>query len=95
MISRYNKLTETEFILLKGTDKIATMLSNKFVVTDYDVVHYLEQHAMGQFCVVVNERSKSWIIYFEQLSDVLYAEQYFAPKQQEAPPIHTINIVNE
>lgn len=95
MIKRYNKLTEAEFLLLKGTDKMAAMLSNKYVVNDYDVVHHLEQHAMGQFCVIINERGKSWIIYFEQFSDVLYAEQFFAPKQPEAPPVHTINIVNE
>ena len=65
MITRYNKLTQDEFLLLKGTEKIANMIGNKFKTHDFDVVEFLEQNSMGQFCVIKQELDKSWLIYFE------------------------------
>ena len=70
MITRYNKLTQDEFLLLKGTEKIANMIGNKFKTHDFDVVEFLEQNSMGQFCVIKQELDKSWLIYFESSEDL-------------------------
>tara|TARA_B100000927_G_C16364343_1_gene428825 strand:+ start:568 stop:864 length:297 start_codon:yes stop_codon:yes gene_type:complete len=95
MITRYNKLTQDEFLLLKGTEKIANMIGNKFKTHDFDVVEFLEQNSMGQFCVIKQELDKSWLIYFESSEDIAMVLQNFTPKQPDAPAVHNINIVDE
>lgn len=95
MITRYNKLTQDEFLLLKGTEKIANMIGNKFKTHDFDVVEFLEQNSMAQFCVIKQEVDKSWLIYFESSEDIAMVLQNFTPKQPDAPAVHNINIVDE
>lgn len=95
MIERYNRLTESEFLLLKGTEKMSTMISNKFFTTDFDVVEYLEDNSLGQFCVIKNDVKGGWIIYFETIEDVQLAMANLTPKEPDAEPIHRINIVDE
>ena len=46
MIRRFNKLTESEFSSLAGTEKFATMLSNKFVTNDFAVCDWLYDNAI-------------------------------------------------
>ena len=46
VIKRFNKLTEAEFTGLTGTDKFATMLSNKFVTDDSLVGSYILNQEM-------------------------------------------------
>jgi hypothetical protein len=95
MIERYNRLTESEFLLLKGTEKMSTMISNKFFTADFDVIEYLEDNSLGQFCVIKNDVKGGWIIYFETLEDVQLAMANLTPKEPDAAPIHKINIVDE
>ena len=40
MFKRFNKLTESEFTALAGTDKFANMISNKFVTDDFDIYKF-------------------------------------------------------
>ena len=94
MMERYNQLTESEFLLLKGTDKIATMLSNKFYTVNPDLVGFLNVYATHQFCVIP-EGKTGWFIYFESMDDVGMVRASMQPETPEAPPIHTINIVDE
>lgn len=95
IMKRFNRLTQDEFLLLKGTEKLATMISNKFKTYDFDVVEWLEENSLGQFCVVRQDLDKSWLIYFEHQEDIALVYSNFTPKEPEAPPVHKINIVDE
>lgn len=95
VIKRYNRLTQDEFLLLKGTEKLAVMISNKFKTRDFDVVEWLDDNSMGQFCVIKQDLDKSWLIYFESSEDIAMVLQNFTPKEPDAPAIHNINIVDE
>ena len=95
VIKRYNRLTQDEFLLLKGTEKLAVMISNKFKTYDFDVVEWLDENSMGQFCVIQQKLDKSWLIYFESSEDIAMVLHNFTPKQPKAPGIHKINIVDE
>ena len=95
VIKRYNRLTQDEFLLLKGTEKLAVMISNKFKTHDFDVVEWLDDNSMGQFCVIKQDLDKSWLIYFESSEDIAMVLQNFTPKEPDAPSIHSINIVDE
>jgi len=92
---RYNRLTESEFMMLQGTEKLATMLSNKFKTRNFDVIEFLEENSMAQYCVIKQELDSSWLIYFESLEDAHLVISNFAPKDPDAPEIHKINIVDE
>ena len=52
IIRRFNKLTESEFTALAGSEKFANMLSNKFITTDFAVCDWLYDNAIGQYCVI-------------------------------------------
>ena len=95
MISRFNRLTQDEFLLLKGTDKIANMIGNKFKTYDFDVVEFLEENSMGQFCVIKQDMDKSRLIYFESTEDIAMVLRNYTPKEPEAPSINKINIVDD
>jgi len=91
---RFNRLTEDEIVLLKGTEKLASMLSNKFYTDDPDVVRHLEQSAICQWCCIVH--GEGYILYFESLEDAHLANQYSNGSDTVSqPPIHSINIVHE
>jgi hypothetical protein len=92
---RYNRLTESEFMLLKGTDKMSRMLSNKFKTRNFDVVEWLEENSIAQYCVIKQDMDKSWLIYFDALEDAHLVMSNFAPEEPEAPEIRKINIVDE
>ena len=95
MIRRFNKLTEAEFTALSGTDKFATMISNKFVTNDFEVCEWLFENTVGQYCVL-KDMGNQWIIYFESHDDVQRVLQEFdTPHLEEAPAVHTINIADE
>lgn len=95
MIERYNRLTESEFLLLKGTDKMAQMISNKFFTRNFDVIEYLEGNSLGQFCVIKDDLKQGWLIYVESLEDIQLVVANLTPKDPDAAPIHKINIVDE
>ena len=44
IMKRFNRLTQDEFMLLKGTEKLAVMISNKFKTYNFDVVEWLEEN---------------------------------------------------
>ena len=69
MFKRFNKLTESEFTALAGTDKFAHMISNKFVTDDFDICEWLYDNALGQYCVI-KDMGNQWIIYFESQEDI-------------------------
>jgi|TARA_B110000858_G_C17796335_1_gene472611 hypothetical protein len=95
VIKRFNKLTEAEFTGLTGTDKFATMLSNKFVTDDSLVVEWLTNNAIGQYCVL-KDMGEQWILYFESRDDVARVLQAFdTPQVAPAPAIDRINIADE
>ena len=54
MFKRFNKLTESEFTALAGTDKFAHMISNKFVTDDFDICEWLYDNALGQYWTMDN-----------------------------------------
>jgi len=94
-IRRFNKLTEAEFTALSGTDKFATMISNKFVTDNFDVCEWLFDNSIGQYCVL-KDAGPQWIIYFESIDDVQRVLTTFdTPHIEDAPAIHTINIADE
>lgn len=94
-IKRFNKLTEAEFTALTGTEKFATMLSNKFITDDWEVCEWLYDNAIGQYCVL-KDMGEQWILYFESKDDVARVLQAFdTPQQPPAPAIHKINIADE
>ena len=95
IMKRFNRLTQDEFMLLKGTEKLAVMISNKFKTYNFDVVEWLEENSVGQFCVIKQDLDKSWLIYFERSEDIALVYANFTPKEPEAPPVHKINIVDE
>lgn len=94
-IRRFNKLTESEFTALAGTEKFATMLSNKFLTTDFAVCDWLYDNSIGQYCVI-KDMGNQWIIYFESPDDIQRVLTTFdTPHKEDAPAIHTINIADE
>lgn len=95
MIRRFNKITEAEFTSLSGTEKFATMLSNKFVTDDWEVCEWLYDNAIGQYCVL-KDAGPQWILYFESSDDVQRTLMEFdSPRIEQAPAIHTINIADD
>ena len=92
-LKKFNRLTEDEFVLLKGTEKMVNMITNKYYTETYELIEWLDDNAIGNFCVV--KHLKGWILYLEMLEDMLNARQLCEPKTKDAPPIHSINIVNE
>ena len=95
IIRRFNKLTESEFTALAGSEKFANMLSNKFITTDFAVCDWLYDNAIGQYCVI-KDMGNQWIIYFESHDDIQRVlMQLDSPEKEDAPAIHTINIADE
>ena len=92
-IKKFNSLTEDEFVLLKGTDKMVEMITNKYYTDSYELVEWLDENATGTFCVV--KHNGGWILYLESANDIMSVRQYCEPELEDAPPIHSINIVNE
>ena len=90
---RFNKLTQDEFILMQGSEKITQMIGNKYYTDDTDVIDFLEEHAIGQWCPI--KHRKGFIIYFESTEDVTIVRQYLEPNSIGAPPVHSINIAHE
>jgi len=91
---RFNKLTEDEFVLLKGTEKLAEMLSNKFYTDDTSAIDWLEENAMWQWCCV--SHGPGYILYFESAEDAHLLNQHLnSSNTSSEPPIHSINIVHE
>ena len=94
MFKRFNKLTESEFTALAGTDKFANMISNKFVTDDFDICEWLYDNALGQYCVI-KDMGNQWIIYFESQEDIARIHAHLDTPLTEAPPVNTINIQEE
>ena len=95
VIRKFNKLTESEFTALSGTEKFSNMISNKFVTNNVDVLDWLFDNTIGQYCVV-KDMGNQWIVYFESHDDVARVLQQFdSPEKEDAPAIHTINIADE
>lgn len=95
VIRKFNKLTESEFTALAGTEKFSNMISNKFVTNNVDVLDWLFDNTIGQYCVV-KDMGNQWILYFESKDDIQRVLMHFnTPEQQDAPAIHTINIADE
>tara|TARA_B100001996_G_scaffold298666_1_gene239046 strand:- start:923 stop:1231 length:309 start_codon:yes stop_codon:yes gene_type:complete len=95
IIRKFNKLTETEFMALAGSDKFANMISNKFVTNNVDVLEWLFDNTIGQYCVV-KDMGNQWIMYFESQDDIQRVlMQFNTPHNEDAPAIHTINIADE
>jgi hypothetical protein len=92
-IKKFNRLTEDEFVLLKGTDKMVEMITNKYYTDSHELVDWLDENATGTFCVV--KHNAGWILYLESANDIMSVRQYCEPELVDAPPIHSINIVNE
>ena len=84
IMKRFNRLTQDESLLLKGTEKLATMISNKFKTYDFDVVEWLEENLLGQFCVVRQDLDKSWLIYFEHQEDIALVYSNFTPNERQS-----------
>tara|TARA_Y100000385_G_scaffold116437_1_gene121135 strand:+ start:1099 stop:1392 length:294 start_codon:yes stop_codon:yes gene_type:complete len=93
IFKRFFRLTQDEFVLLQGTEKMQTMLSNKWFTDSHEVVEFLEEHATGSFCAV--PYNDGFILYLESVGDVLSARQISEPESELAPAIHSINIVDE
>lgn len=93
MIKKFNRLTEDEFVLLKGTDKMVMMITNKYYTDQYSLIEWLEDNATGSFCVV--KHLQGWILYLESSSDIMNAQQFCEPVSEPAPAIHSVNIVDE
>ena len=94
MVKRFNKLTESEFTALAGTDKFANMISNKFVTDDFNICEWLYDNALGQYCVI-KDMGNQWIIYFESKEDIARIHAHLSTPLTEAPPVNTINIQEE
>ena len=94
MFKRFNKLTESEFTALAGTDKFANMISNKFVTDDFNICEWLYDNSLGQYCVI-KDMGNQWIIYFESKEDIALLYANFNPKDPDAPSINKINIVDD
>ena len=94
MFKRFNKLTESEFTALSGTDKFANMISNKFVTDDFNICEWLYDNALGQYCVI-KDMGNQWIIYFESKEDIARIHAHLSTPLTEAPPVNTINIQEE
>ena len=94
MFKRFNKLTESEFTALAGTDKFANMISNKFVTDDFNICEWLYDNSLGQYCVI-KDMGNQWIIYFESKEDIALLYANFTPKDPDAPSINKINIVDD
>lgn len=92
-LKKFNRLTEDEFVLLKGTEKMVNMITNKYYTDEYSLVEWLDENAISSFCVV--KHLQGWILYLESPNDILNARQYCEPQTEDAPPVHSINIVNE
>lgn len=89
---KFNRLTEDEFVLLKGTERMSTMISNKWFCDDR-VVDFLAENAVGQWCAI--RHREGFIVYLESPHDIMQARQFADPDNVSAPPIHSINIVDE
>ena len=93
-IKRFNKLTQDEFLLMQGTEKLTQMISNKFYTEDSSVLDFIEESALWQWCAI--RHGQGFILYFENLEDANRAIQYsLEPNTPSEPPIHSINIVHE
>lgn len=91
-LKKFNRLTESEFVLLKGTDKMVNMITNKYYTEDYSIIEWLDEHSIGSFCIVKHQ--EGWILYMEMPEDVNNIRQYCQPEVIEAPAVHSINITD-
>ena len=90
---KLNKLTHDEFILMQGSEKVTQMIGNKYYTDNSDVIDFLEECAIGQWCPIKYE--KGFIIYFESIEDATLVSQYLEPNSTSAPLVHSINIAHE
>jgi hypothetical protein len=90
---KFHRLTQDEFVLLKGTELAEKMLTNKWFTDCADVLDLLDEHATGSWCAV--PYNGGFLVYLASVGDILLERQYVQPDIDPAPPIHSINIVNE
>ena len=89
---KFNQLTSDEFLLLQGTEKMANMISNKWIGSG-DVLDILQEHSIGQYCAV--KYGKEYILYFESPHDIMIVQEMLKPEQQPSPTVQSINISYE
>ena len=81
--------------VISSTEKLATMISNKFKTYDFDVVEWLEENPLGQFCVVRQDLD-NWLIYFEHRGRYcIGVSKLYTELLQRHQQINKINIVDE
>ena len=93
-LTKFNRLTQDEFMLLQGTDKMANMISNKWLA-DADALDVLVEHAIGQWCSIPH--GSEFIVYFDNPYDatILQDLNLTQPEGGVVPDIQSINIVDD
>jgi len=90
---KFHRLTLDEFTLLKGTELMAQMLTNKWYTDSEDVIDLLDDHATGAWCAM--KHGDGYLVYLSSVSDIMLARQYVTPETVPAPAITSINIADE
>jgi|TARA_B110000305_G_scaffold49852_1_gene53886 hypothetical protein len=87
---KFHRLTQDEFVLLKGTELAEKMLTNKWYTDCADVLDILDANATGTWCSVPYKGG--WLLYLASVGDIILAKQYVQPGSEPAPAIQGINI---
>ena len=94
ILKKFNRLTEDEFVMIKGTQLAADMIQNKWYTDEPTVLDIIDKTSSGSYCVV--KHLKGWLIYLQFGQDIMYAKQHLElAKKTEAPEIRSINIVDD
>jgi hypothetical protein len=94
ILKKFNRITEDEFALIKGTQLAADMIANKWWTDSMDVLDIIEQTTSGSYCTI--KHLNGWLIYLQYGDDIMYAKQHLElAKNTTAPEIRSINILDD
>jgi hypothetical protein len=87
---KFHRLTQDEFVLLKGTELAEKMLTNKWFTDCGAVIDVLDEYATGTWCAV--SYNGGWLLYLASVGDIILAKQCVYTDPEPAPPILGVDI---